>query len=96
MNGDYFDRLPPIRYEAVLTIAYAGGAKSEDLVLPFDDLLKGIADLEMLHNAIEVYRAGGPGSDRAHQFHTVFGHCVKPAHVLAAALRIRYNDLDGD
>lgn len=82
--------------EAVLTISYAGGAKSEDIIRPVGDLQAAIADLETLNNAIEVYRAGGRGSDRGLQFLTVFGHCVKPAFVLAAALRLTYPELTWD
>jgi hypothetical protein len=76
--------------EAIISIAYGGLSRVEDRVLPCNDLTGAIADLETLNNAVEIYQAGGRGSDRGHQFLTVFNHCIKPAYVRGASLRITY------
>jgi hypothetical protein len=84
-----FPTMPPA-LQAVITIGRPSGMGDEEIVLAQDDLAAAVADLETLHNAVEVFRAGGRGSDRGYQFLTVFGHCVKPAYVRAVRLRIVY------
>ncbi len=79
-----------VTVEAVVSIAYAGGSRIEDQVLVCGDLATAVSDLETLNNAVEVFLAGGRGSDRGHQFLTVFNHCFKPAYVRGASLRITY------
>lgn len=79
--------------EAVITVARFERFP-EEIIKPVTDLARAVSDLETLHNAVEVYRAGGRGSDRGYQLLEVFGHCVKPAYVLGASLRISYPTLD--